>query len=113
MAKLKLPQKIEPRSIVLDEDMAKALHKLQKARDLMCYLPAIDCGACGAPTCQALAEDIVSQRANLSHCVFMQRQMEKHHKLSNDHAFKIIEKVWGASRLDKDCYKKGAKYETN
>jgi iron only hydrogenase large subunit-like protein len=112
-AKLKLPQKIEPRSIVLDEDMAKALHKLQKARDLMCYLPAIDCGACGAPTCQALAEDIVSQRANLSHCVFMQRQMEKHHKLSNDHAFKIIEKVWGASRLDKDCYKKGAKYETN
>jgi len=108
-----LPQKIEPRSIVLDEDMAKAMQKLKKSRDLMCFLPAIDCGACGAPTCQALAEDIVSQKANLSYCVFMQRQMEKHHKLSNDHAFKIIEKVWGASRLDKDCTKKGAKHETN
>jgi len=108
-----LPQKIEPRSIVLDEDMVKAMQKLKKSRELMCFLPAIDCGACGAPTCQALAEDIVSQKANLSHCIFMQRQMEKHNKLSNDHAFKIIEKVWGASRLDKDCYKKGAKYETN
>ena len=108
-----LPQKIEPRSIVLDEDMVKAMQKLKKSRDLMCFLPAIDCGACGAPTCQALAEDIVSHKANLSHCIFMQRQMEKHNKLSNDHAFKIIEKVWGASRLDKDCYKKGAKYEIN
>ena len=108
-----LPRKIEPRSIVLDEDRIKAMQKLKKARDLMCFLPAIDCGACGAPTCQALAEDIVSRKANLSHCIFMQRQMEKHNKLSNDHAFKIIEKVWGSSRLDKDCYKKGAKYETN
>ena len=111
--RLVLPQKIEPRSMVLDEDMVKAMQKLKKSRSLMCFLPAIDCGACGAPTCQALAEDIVSQKANLSHCIFMQRQMEKHHKLSSDHAFKIIEKVWGASRLDKDCTKKGAKYETN
>lgn len=113
LKRIVLPQKIEPRSIVLDEDMVKAMQKLKKSRELMCFLPAIDCGACGAPTCQALAEDIVNQKANLSHCIFMQRQMEKHNKLSNDHAFKIIEKVWGASRLDKDCYKKGAKYETN
>lgn len=111
--KIILPQKIEPRSIVLDEDMVKAMQKLKKSRELMCFLPAIDCAACGAPTCQALAEDIVNQKANLSHCIFMQRQMEKNHKLSPDHAFKIVEKVWGPSRLDKDCYKKGAKYETN
>ncbi|MFC0878307.1 [Fe-Fe] hydrogenase large subunit C-terminal domain-containing protein [Saccharicrinis sp. FJH2] len=106
-----LNQPIEPRSIVLDEDMVKAMKKMQRARDLMCYLPGIDCGACGAPTCRTLAEDIVNRKANLSHCIFMQRQMEKHKKLSPDHAIKIIEKVWGKSRLDKDCTKKGAKNE--
>lgn len=106
-----LNQAIEPRSMTLDDDVVMAMKKMKRARDLMCFLPGIDCGACGAPTCQTLAEDIVNRKANLSHCIFMQRQMEKHNKLSPDHAIKIIEKVWGESRLDKDCSKKGAKNE--
>lgn len=47
----------------------------------------------------------------LSDCVFMQRNMEKHGKLDQEHAFRIVEKTWGKDRLNKDCYKKGAKYE--
>ena len=43
--------------------------------------------------------------------VFMQRNMEKHGKLDQEHAFRIVEKTWGKDRLNKDCYKKGAKYE--
>jgi hypothetical protein len=43
--------------------------------------------------------------------VFLQRTMEKHKKLSSDHAIRLIEKTWGKDRLDKDCKKKGAKYE--
>lgn len=74
----------------------------------MCYLPGFDCGACGAPTCKALAEDVAKGNAILSHCVFMQREMEKHHRLSPEHAFNIIETIWGKDRLDKDCNKKGA-----
>lgn len=108
-----LNEPIDPRRIVLDENMVEAMKKMRKARDLMCFLPGIDCGACGAPTCKALAEDIVSRKANLSHCIFMQRQMEKHKKLSTEHALKIIEKVWGKSRLEKDCTKKGAKNENS
>lgn len=111
LGKIFLNQPIDPRSMVLDDDMVRAMKKMNRARDLMCFLPGIDCGACGAPTCKALAEDIVSRKANLSHCIFMQRQMEKHKKLSPDHAIKIIEKVWGKDRLDKDCSKKGAKNE--
>lgn len=110
---LYLNKVIEPRGISLDEDLFKAMKKMQRARDLMCFLPGIDCGACGAPTCQSLSEDIVSRRANLSHCIFMQRQMEKRKKLSPEHAFKIIEKVWGVDRLEKDCRKKGAKHESS
>ena len=41
----------------------------------------------------------------------MQRNMEKHGKLDKEHAFRLIEKRWGKDRLNKDCYKKGAKYE--
>ena len=78
---------------------------------LMCYLPGIDCGACGNPNCQSLAEDIVRHEAQFSDCIFMQRNMEKHGKLDQEHAFRLVEKTWGKDRLNKDCYKKGAKYE--
>ncbi|MFA8450336.1 MAG: [Fe-Fe] hydrogenase large subunit C-terminal domain-containing protein [Bacteroidales bacterium] len=104
--------KVVPRSIdILDQDIEKAMKKMQKAQKLMCYLPGFDCGACGAPTCNSLAQDIAKNDATLSHCIFMQRMMEKHHKLSPEHSFRIIEKIWGKDRLNKDCNKKGASNE--
>jgi len=104
---------VPPRSsMALDQDMEKAMGKLNKARKLMCDLPGIDCGACGAPTCQALAEDIVQGKSHLSHCLFLQRVMEKNHTLDPEHSYRIIEEVWGKNRLDKDCNKKGAANES-
>ena len=110
--KLKLDT-VEPRSmLVLDKDTGKALQKMLQVRKLMCYLPGIDCGACGSPKCQSLARDIVRKEANLSNCVFIQRTMEKNKKLHGDHAVRIIEKVWGKDRLNKDCTKPGANNES-
>ena len=103
---------IEPRSMMgLDNDMATAIKKMERVRRIMCFLPGIDCGACGSPSCEGLARDIVLKDANLSNCVFMQRMMEKSKKLDPQHSIRIIEKTWGKDRLDKDCYKKGAKNE--
>ena len=105
-------EEIQPRMIrPYGNDMGEALKKMQQVRNMMCYLPGIDCGACGAPNCQALAEDIARREAQLSNCVFLQRMMEKNRKLSSGHAIRLIEKTWGKDRLDKDCRKKGAKYE--
>jgi Fe-S-cluster-containing hydrogenase component 2 len=87
--------------LLLDEDMGKALLKLQRIDRLMTYLPGFDCGACGAPECRYLAEDIVKGKATISHCVFVQRVMEKNYKLSPEQSFEVIEKVWGKNRLDK------------
>jgi hypothetical protein len=87
--------------LLLDEDMGKALLKLQRIDRLMTYLPGFDCGACGAPECRYLAEDIVKGKATISHCVFVQRVMEKNYKLSPEQSFAVIEKVWGKDRLDK------------
>jgi len=37
-------------------------------------LPGLDCGSCGAPTCVALAEDIVRRQADEVDCVFKLRE---------------------------------------
>lgn len=53
----------------LDNDMAKAIQKLAKIDKLVRSLPGSNCGMCGAPTCAALAEDIVLGRAHAEACV--------------------------------------------
>ncbi|MDE6595130.1 MAG: ferredoxin, partial [Oscillospiraceae bacterium] len=35
--------------------------------------PGLDCGSCGAPTCKALAEDVVSGRADEKDCIYLLR----------------------------------------
>lgn len=100
-------QPVKPRSMLkLDENMAKAMKKMERVRRIMCFLPGIDCGTCGAPSCQALAEDIVQGKAAISHCIFIQRNMEQTRKLHPDHAYRIMEKIWGKDRFTKNCNKK-------
>jgi iron only hydrogenase large subunit-like protein len=100
---------VDPRMVYqLDNNMARAMAKMKKVRNNMCYLPGFDCGVCGAPSCQALAEDVAKGNAHLSDCLFLQRQMERHGKLAPDHAYRIIENIWGKNRLGKNCNKKGA-----
>lgn len=97
---------IAPRGIdKLDDDMTKAMKKMERINRIMCYLPGIDCGSCGAPTCQTLAEDIVHGRAAISHCIFLQKTMEQIPMLNPSHSFRIMEKIWGKERFQKDCSK--------
>ena len=49
-----------------------------------CALPIFDCGACGAPHCRALAEDIVRETASLSDCVFLLRSRLSTQMVSQD-----------------------------
>ena len=68
-------QEIKPTSVMkLDDDMATALQKMEQIEEIFSMLPMIDCGSCGAPTCHALAEDIVREAANIEDCVFMLRK---------------------------------------
>jgi anti-sigma regulatory factor (Ser/Thr protein kinase)/Na+-translocating ferredoxin:NAD+ oxidoreductase RNF subunit RnfB len=56
----------------LDADMAKAMAKLSEIEKLRRTLPGKDCALCGAPTCDALAEDVVLGRnaCSISDCRF-------------------------------------------
>jgi len=52
----------------LDADMSQAIAKLAKIEDVTRTLGGKNCGLCGSPTCSALAEDIVLNRAAGARC---------------------------------------------
>ncbi|MBE6791307.1 MAG: 4Fe-4S binding protein [Clostridia bacterium] len=43
----------------LSDSMAESMRMMAKMQEIRKELPGIDCGACGAPTCRAFAEDMV------------------------------------------------------
>jgi len=45
------------------------MRMLKEIRELKEELPGFDCGACGAPTCRAFAEDVVKGNASKYDCV--------------------------------------------
>lgn len=61
-------------TLKLDDDMAEAIRKMVKMEEILASLPGLDCGSCGAPNCQALAEDVVRGLANEMDCVFKLRE---------------------------------------
>ena len=63
--------------IRLDADMADAIHKLARLDAESRALPGKDCGVCGAPTCAALAEDIVMERAARALCPYRSTEEEE------------------------------------
>ncbi|RKD87897.1 [Fe-Fe] hydrogenase large subunit C-terminal domain-containing protein [Mangrovibacterium diazotrophicum] len=103
---------IKPNPVfILDQDREKALEKMSKMQRIICFLPGIDCGACGAPNCQALAEDMVNQKAKMSDCVFLQQTWQEENKISTSKALKNMEKKWGKDRFKADCNKRGRRNE--
>ncbi len=56
--------------MLLDEDIFSAIKKMNKMEGILKELPGLDCGACGAPTCRALAEDIVRGVGSDEECIF-------------------------------------------
>ena len=57
----------------LDKDISKAMEMMSRMEDIYEGLPHLDCGSCGAPTCRALAEDIVRGKAKETDCIFKLR----------------------------------------
>ncbi len=58
----------------LDDDRAVAMEKYQRIEKLTKELPGLDCGSCGAPSCRALAEDVVLGFASEEDCIFRMRE---------------------------------------
>ena len=52
----------------LSENFAESLRMMSDIQKLRDVLPGIDCGACGAPTCRAFAEDVVRGNVKRDGC---------------------------------------------
>ena len=62
--------------------MRESIENLTRVESLCRKFPKLDCGSCGAPTCKALAEDIVRGVAKEEDCIYILR--EYIHKLSDE-----------------------------
>lgn len=54
----------------LDDDVFEAMRKMEQVEQITASLEGLDCGSCGAPSCRALAEDVVRGLASVDDCVF-------------------------------------------
>ncbi len=71
-------ESVQPRAIMtLDEDVSQALIKMERLDQITNELPGLDCGACGSPSCRALAEDIIRGIAFETDCVIKLREKVK------------------------------------
>jgi len=60
--------------LALSNDFNEALKKMSEIDSIASGFPGLDRGACGAPSCRALAEDIVRGEASKENCVFLLRK---------------------------------------
>ena len=59
---------------IIGDSIKESIAAMAKIEELCAKFPGLDCGSCGAPTCHALAEDIVSGRgAHERDCVYLLR----------------------------------------
>lgn len=58
----------------LDADFRTAMEKMKTMREIEARLYGMDCGSCGAPSCKALAEDIVRGFSTEEACIFKLRE---------------------------------------
>ena len=55
----------------LADSIGESMKMMAKMQSIRESLPGTDCGACGAPNCRALAEDIVKGVRSINACVFV------------------------------------------
>jgi len=66
----------------MGKDIKESIENLSRVKELCQRFPGLDCGSCGAPTCKALAEDIVRGEALESDCIHILRNYI--HKIYNE-----------------------------
>lgn len=67
-----MPVEYEP-VLQLCSDMERSMEMLREMKVIEQRLHGVDCGACGAPNCRALAEDIVRGFSQEKQCIYVTR----------------------------------------
>ncbi|MBQ4257401.1 MAG: 4Fe-4S binding protein [Clostridia bacterium] len=67
----------------LSDNIGKNIRMMSDIEKLRQELPGIDCGSCGAPSCRALAEDIVKGESTIDACVIRKYRLEQEQEKQN------------------------------
>ena len=68
----------------LADNISEAMEKMSRMKEILKKFPGLDCGTCGAPSCKALAEDIVRGYTTENDCVFRAREEIQEYDSSED-----------------------------
>lgn len=60
--------------LTLSDNLNRAMEMMKEIDAVETGLPGLDCGACGAPTCRAFAEDVVRGNCKPGDCIFILRK---------------------------------------
>lgn len=61
----------------LSDNLEQAMQMMTQMDEIRSHLPNLDCGSCGAPSCRAMAEDVVKGLAKETDCIFVLREKVK------------------------------------
>ena len=86
--------------MILDDDIGKALEKVEKIDQMKNILPQVDCGLCGAPTCEAFATDVVCDKACMEDCVFYRNHLREKGLTTPGQCTQCMENIWGPDRIN-------------
>lgn len=64
----------------LDSNMLVAMQKMREIERIHSELAGLDCGSCGAPSCRALAEDVIRGIGSEDDCIFKVRERMMRHE---------------------------------
>lgn len=67
----------------LADNVITAMKMMSRLKQIEVSLPGLDCGVCGAPSCRALADDIVRGYAEESDCIFSRINLENSERDEN------------------------------
>ena len=67
----------------LADNVITAMKMMSRLKQIEVSLPGLDCGVCGAPSCRALADDIVRGYAEESDCIFSRINLENSEREEN------------------------------
>jgi hypothetical protein len=68
---------VSPDNRALNLSRAESIRMMMEIENIYDATPQIDCGACGAPTCRAFAEDVVRGEAQIDDCLILMRERFK------------------------------------
>ena len=68
-------QAVEPSDVMrLGDNSAEAFEQMRSLEEIQSRLYGLDCGSCGSPSCEALAEDIVRGLAKEDSCIYVLKE---------------------------------------